>query len=411
MQKLNRLSVSLAPDFHATRVEIEETGALTPGRIRADSILENSRVMLVDHEIKTLDYLENCLREFGVSDIQSCFDSEAAIHLIAHQQSDIVLIEAKGGIDLLRAIRPIASLQTVGVIITSDQLDPAEKLSALQLGANAFLTRPIAPLELVLSIRNILAAKALHDHLADESNRLESEVRQRIVELETARNDAEDARERALQCLARAAEFRDDDTSHHVLRVGKYTATIAARFDFDPYQIELIEQAAQLHDVGKIGVSDTILLKPGKLTEEEFDNMRKHCLHGSDIIYPMPEDQWNLLLDEPDRVLEIIVNSNAPVMQLGALISRTHHEKWDGSGYPAGLQGEQIPLVSRITAIADVFDALSSDRPYKQAFAIEKCFEIIGEGRGSHFDPAVVDAFFDAQDTLLAIRHRFVDNA
>ena len=411
MQKLNRLSVSLAQDFQATGLESAESAAQTRQLNNADSILENSRIMIVDHEIQQLDHIEGCLRSFDVLDIQSCFDAEVAFHLIGYQRPDIVLIEASEAIELLRLIRPVASLQTVGVIITSDKSEPADKLAALQLGASAFLSRPINPLELILSIRNILSAKAFHDHLATESSRLENEVRQRIIELEVARNDAEQARERALQCLARAAEFRDDDTSHHVLRVGKYAKTIGTRFDLNPYQLELLEQAAQLHDVGKIGISDTILLKPGKLTDEEFEQMRQHCLYGSNIIYPMSDDEWELLLGEPELVLDIVSNSNAPVMQLGALIARTHHEKWDGSGYPVGLSGKQIPLVSRITAVADVFDALSNERPYKRAFSIEKCFEIISEGRGSHFDPAVVDAFFDAKDAILSIKGSLADQS
>ena len=408
VKKLNRLSVSLAQEFQAPCLE-PDISAPSTRQLDADSIMENCRVLMVDQETRTLDHLENCLKDFGVHDIRSCFDAEEAMHLVGYQSPDIILIDAVGGIDLLRSMRPVASLQTVGVIITSEELDPADKLAALQLGASAFLPRPIDPLELSLSIRNILAAKAYHEHLSTESNRLEHEVRQRIVELESARNDAEQARQRALECLARAAEFRDDDTSQHVQRVGKYAAAIAKRFDLDPYHIELLEQSAQLHDVGKIGISDTILLKPGKLTDDEFEKMRQHCLYGSNIIFPMSDSDWDVLLCEPECALEIICNSTAPVLQLGALIARTHHEKWDGTGYPSGLKGDQIPLVARITAIADVFDALANERPYKKAFPVEKCFQIILEGRGNHFDPAVVDAFFDARIEILAIKENLVD--
>jgi putative two-component system response regulator len=164
-----------------------------------------------------------------------------------------------------------------------------------------------------------------------------------------------------------------------------------------------------LHDVGKIGVSDTILLKPGKLTAEELEQMQHHCEYGGNIIAPMTDAEWGELLGQPNRTFEIIGNSSAPLMRLAALIALTHHEKWDGTGYPFGLHGEQIPLVGRITAIADVFDALSSERPYKEAFSVEKCFSIIREGRGNHFDPAVLDAFFDAEDEILAIKESLSD--
>lgn len=410
VHKLNRFSVSTTNDLETQRLEkIGETYAPNSRRVVSDPVLENARVMMVDRDTSVLDHLEACLKDSGIVDIQSCFDPEEAAHLIGFLTPDIVLVDAVGGIELLRFIRRSASLQSVGVIISADEIDPEQKLAALELGASAFLPRPIHSYELVLSIRNIIASKAYHDHLSVESNRLESEVRHQIVELEAARMDAEEARQRALQCLARAAEFRDDDTSHHVLRVGRYAALVASRFDFDQAQIALLEQAAQLHDVGKIGVSDTILLKPGKLTDDEFEKMRHHCEYGSNIILPMTACEWSELLCEPERTFEIVNQSGAPVMMLGALISRTHHEKWDGSGYPYGLQGTEIPLVGRITAIADVFDALSSARPYKEAFSIEKCFRIIREGRGSHFDPAVVDAFFDAEEEILSIKSSLAD--
>ena len=410
VQKLNRFSVSTTHSFETHGVEkLEETYAPNSRRIVSDPILENARVMMVDCDTSVLDHLESCLRDCGIEDIQSCFDSQEAAHLIGYLTPDIVLIDAVGGIDLLRSIRRSASLQAVGVIISTNEIGSEQKLAALELGASAFLTRPIHSHELILSMRNILASKAYHDHLSRESNRLESEVRSQIVEVEAARKVAEDARQRALECLARAAEFRDDDTSHHVLRVGRYAVAVASRFGFDQSELDLIEQAAQLHDVGKIGVSDTILLKPGKLTDDEFAKMRHHCEYGSNIILPMTECEWSELLCEPERTFEIVGRFNAPVMMLGALISRTHHEKWDGSGYPYGLQGTEIPLVSRITAIADVFDALSNSRPYKKAFSVEKCFQIIREGRGNHFDPAVVDAFFDAEEEILAIRSNLAD--
>jgi len=409
MNHLSRLSNSFPHKFQTIGLEMEDDYASTARQKESDLLFERTRVLMVDGDRSTLDHAENCLKDVGIEDIRSCFDPQEAMHLVGYVTPDIVLVDISDGLELLQSLRRQASLQSASVIISGNEIDSKQKHAALQLGASAFLTKPIDPHELVLSIRNIIASKSYHDHLSHESNRLASEVHQRIVELEAARIDAELARQEAMQCLARAAEFRDNDTGKHVLRVGRYVAVVASRFCFDRSQIEMLEQAAHLHDVGKIGISDTILLKPGKLTEQEFEKMRQHCEYGSNIILPMSDCEWSELIAQPWRVFEIINESNAPVMKLAALIARTHHEKWDGSGYPHGMRGEEIPLVGRITAIADVFDALSSERPYKQAFPVTNCFQIIQESCGSHFDPAVVDAFFDMEHEILAIMNSLAD--
>jgi len=364
---------------------------------------------MVDSDRSNLDQMECCLKSAGVHHISSCFDSAEAEHLIGFESPDVVLVDIAEGHELIRMLRRLASLQTVGVVITGLEISAEEKLSAMQLGASAFLTKPINAHELVLSIRNIVASKAYNEHLSVESSRLASEVHERMMELEEARNDADLARQEAMRCLARAAEFRDSDTGNHVLRVGRFSSLIASQFDFTHQQLDMIEQAAHLHDVGKIGIPDNILLKPGSLTDEEFTTMRQHCEYGSNIIFPMSNEEWNELINHPNRTFEIVSRSNAPVMKLAALIARTHHEKWNGTGYPSQMSGEEIPLTGRITAIADVFDALSSERPYKKAFSIDRCFNAIREERGKHFDPAVVDAFFKCESEILATKDALSD--
>lgn len=409
MNNLSRLNNSLAHRFQTVGFEKDKLDASYAAQIESQVLFERTHVLIVDDDRCTLDQLEESLKNWGIENIRSCFDSQEASHLIGYMTPDIILVDVANGFEILQSIRRLASLQSTDVIVTGHEIDSEQKLTALQLGASAFLTKPVNPLELVLSIRNIIASKAYHDHLSYESDRLASEVHQRIVELEAARSDADVARQEAMHCLARAAEFRDNDTGNHVLRVGGYAAVIARRFGFDRIQLEMFEQAAQLHDVGKIGISDTILLKPDKLTEQEFDKMRQHCEYGSNIILPMSECEWKELIGQPERVFEIVNKSNAPVMKLAALIARTHHEKWDGSGYPLGMNRKEIPLVGRITAIADVFDALASDRPYKPAYSVDKCFHIIRDGRGCHFDPEVVDAFFDAQHEIIATMNELAD--
>ncbi len=376
-----------------------------------DALFAHAKIMMVDQDKDAIDHVEQSLAKVGIADFQASLDPHSVTNLIGYHQPDVVLVDLKEGFEILRWMRRHAYLEAVGVIILADKLNSDEKLAALELGASAFLTKPVHPTELILSIRNIIASKAYHDHLSYESNRLECEVRQRMLELVEARNEAEEARQEALQCLARAAEFRDDDTGNHVLRVGRYARIVAEHLGWRAEEVDVLEQAAQLHDVGKIGISDTILLKPGKLTSEEFDTMKRHCEFGSKIIMPMSDDQWDDLILNPSNTQEFLKESNAPVMKMAALIAQTHHEKWDGSGYPRGLKGEEIPLVGRITAIADVFDAISSERPYKKAFPIGKCLKIIQEGRGTHFDPVIVDAFFDCCDQIMKIHASMADSS
>jgi len=185
--------------------------------------------------------------------------------------------------------------------------------------------------------------------------------------------------------LSRAAEYKDDDTGAHVLLMSQYSVAIARRLGHAPQEIENLLQAAPMHDIGKIGVADSILMKPGPLTDEEWVAMRQHPLMGS----------------------LILTGSDSVVIKLAETVAMTHHEKWDGSGYPRGLRGEEIPLAGRIVAVADVFDALTTKRPYKEPFAVDRSFNILREGRERHFDPAALDAFFEVEDEILGIKDAY----
>ena len=171
----------------------------------------------------------------------------------------------------------------------------------------------------------------------------------------------------------------------------------------------MLEQAAQLHDVGKIGIPDSVLFKPGKLDPDQYELMKRHCGIGKQIIEPFDAAEWQILKKHTGRGESLLHVRTSPLMMLAARIAQTHHEKWDGSGYPLGLAGEDIPLEGRIVAVADVFDALSSERPYKRAFPREKCFEILEEGRGKHFDPKVLDAFFTQSDQIIETQLLLMD--
>ena len=238
-------------------------------------------------------------------------------------------------------------------MLTADITEEAKR-RALTLGARDFLTKPIDRVELVLRVRNLLHVQHLEDCLREHNANLEAEVAARTQDLDRARLEI-------LDRLALAAEYRDDDTQRHAWRIGHSSGLIAAGLGLDQEQVELIGRAAPLHDIGKLGVSDAILLKPGPLTEEEFEHVKCHPAVGAGIL----------------------ADSSSALLQMAELIAVTHHERWDGGGYPKGLAGEEIPLPGRITAVADVFDALTHSRPYKRRGARTEALAVISEGPGS----------------------------
>jgi putative two-component system response regulator len=271
----------------------------------------------------------------------------------------------------------------------------------LELGATDFLLKPVDPMELVPRVRNALISKSYKDQLQNHAAHLEAEVRKRTIELENSRREA-------IVCLARAAELRDSDTGNHVIRVGRFAGVIAAALGCPEWFARDIEVAAQLHDVGKIAIPDAILLKPGKLEPDEFETIQNHVKFGHQIIKPHVGGDADAIRKHVDAGAEMLRDGSS-LMKLAASIAQTHHEKFDGGGYPLGLAGNDIPLEGRITAVADVYDALSAERPYKRAMPREKCFSILEEGRGQHFDPDVLDAFFASSSEIVKIQLEFMD--
>ena len=212
-----------------------------------------------------------------------------------------------------------------------------------------------------------------------------------------------------IHCLARAAEYRDDITGRHVLRVGRYAGIIARELRFSAAHVEMLELAAQLHDVGKIGIPDAILNNHGKLDPEQFAVMQRHCSFAKKILTPLGEHEWRTLQTHSQLGASLLEISSSPILTLAARIAQTHHEWWNGKGYPLGLAGEDIPLEGRITAVADVFDALSSPRTYKAPIPREECLAIMTEDRGTHFDPQVLDAFFSRSKEVVQVQMEYMD--
>jgi putative two-component system response regulator len=334
-----------------------------------DASVKQARILIVDDQPANIAVLERLLDVSDFTNVVSTTDSSQVVSICAQDEPDIVLLDLQmpppDGFEVMRMLEPWTRGSTrLPILVLTADTNPETKRRALSLGANDFLSKPFDLSEVVLRVRNLLLTRLLQQELRDQNRLLEQRVRERTRDLEEARLEI-------IERLALAGEYRDDATGEHTQRVGRVSALIAAELGLDEETVELIRRAAPLHDVGKLGISDMILLKPGKLTPVEFEVMKLHVSIGS----------------------EVLGRSRSRLLQLSEEIARTHHERWDGSGYPAGLKGETIPLSGRIVAVADVFDAIIHKRPYKDASPPEQALAEITNLSGVHFDPQVVEAF------------------
>jgi putative two-component system response regulator len=284
------------------------------------------------------------------------------------------------GIDFIHQLRATTGKEEIPVLMITANDQKQILYRALDAGATDFLTKPVDRVEFMARVNNMLQLSASRKVLANRAAWLADEVRKATFEI------VQRERETVVR-LSKAAEYRDPETGAHILRMAHYSELVAKGLNLPIAEQELLLEAAPMHDIGKVGIADNILLKPGRLTPDEFEIMKQHAFFG----------------------YEILKGSSSRVLQAGAEIARAHHEKFDGSGYPHGLAGEAIPIFSRIVAVADVFDALTSERPYKKAWTLERAAEHIKASSGTHFDPRCVDVFFANWDKALEIRHRFQD--
>ncbi len=342
----------------------------------SDEAFLSARIMIVDDEDANVRLLERVLRRDGFTNLASTTDPRGATQLFGESEPDLILLDLLmpyvDGFTLMNELRKsIPETSYLPILVLTADMTPETKRKALAAGAKDFLTKPFDVEEILLRIRNMLETRALHIQLRDNNEVLEELVRIRTRELEYAQAEIFDR-------LAVAAEYRDDDTGQHTRRVGEMAALIAGELGLPAEEVELLERAAALHDVGKIGVPDSILLAPRRLTQEEFEVVKTHTAIGG----------------------RILSGSRSSLLQMAEVVAETHHERWDGTGYH-GLAGESIPIVGRITTVADVFDALVHDRPYKEAWSLELAVAEIGAQRGLQFDPDVVDAFLLLTDHSL----------
>ncbi|MDD2685450.1 MAG: response regulator [Gallionella sp.] len=341
------------------------------------------KVAIIDDAQLNVTLLQHLVRKLPECEPVCFTDPVAALAWCLENEPDLVVVDYMmpklSGVELTEKFR--VRYPDVPVLMVTANHETELRHQALQIGVTDFLNKPLDNAEFVARAKNMLALRASHKKLADRAVWLADEVRKATEQIVAQERET-------IFCLAKAAEYRDPETGAHILRMAHYSHHIARVMGLPVEQQDLLLEAAPMHDIGKVGTPDLILLKPGKLTDMEFVIMKQHAEIG----------------------YEVLSASSSPLLQVAAEIARTHHEKFDGSGYPRGLAGEAIPLFGRIVAVADVFDALTSERPYKKAWSIEQSTQLLIDGKGKHFDPVCVDAFLADWGDVMEIKQRFVDD-
>lgn len=329
---------------------------------------------LLWHLVKRLDDYDSISFLNPVKALDWCSKNSYQLIIVDYMMPDM------NGIEFIKALKNYPNTKGIPVLMVTanDHIDV--RYQALEAGASDFLNKPIDKTEFTIRVRNMLALYDTQRKLSNKAEWLAEEVRKAVREIK-------DREEELIHRLSKAAEYRDPETGSHIKRMSWYSKHIAAQLGFPMDEQELILEAAPMHDIGKVGIPDAILLKPEKLTSTEYFFMKEHAKIGH----------------------EILNGSSSKLMQIAAQIALSHHEKYDGTGYPQGLKGEEIPIYGRIIAVADVFDALTSSRPYKNAWSLEDAVTYLKNNSGKHFDPACVEAFLKDWDTVLAIRERFCE--
>lgn len=342
-------------------------------------------VVIIDDEFTSRVILEKIVQGVQRNIVVKAFaDPITALAWIKDNPPDLIIVDylmsGMTGLEALQQMKNIYALEGVPIVIVTASEDRDIKYQALESGATDFITKPIDPYECRVRCRNMLNLRRQQKILLSHSHFLEQRVAEATRQIRTREQET-------LFRLAKAGEYRDEETGNHILRMAKYSRLIAEQLGLGQDNCDLIELAAPMHDIGKIGIPDHILQKPGRLDPEELIIMRTHPLIG-----------FKILQDSPSKYL-----------MMGATIALSHHEKYDGSGYPNGTRGDDIPLEARIVAVADVYDALTSNRPYKKAWSNEDSMEYLTTNSGKHFDPACVDAFVAQYSEVLIIQRQLQD--
>jgi len=351
-----------------------------------------AKILVVDDEDRNLRLMKLLLTSFGY-DVLTASNGEEALEKVHDIPPDVILLDIMmpkiDGIEVAKQLKKEEETKIIPIVMVTALNEVEDRVKALEAGADDFLNKPVDKTELRARVQSLVKVKACNDHMRNYQKELEAEVAKRTIQLRQALKKLKEVSLESICHLCRAAEYRDENTGDHIKRMSQYTSAVARKMGLNKQTVEDLLYTAPMHDAGKIGIPDHILLKPGKLNDKEWEIMKQHTIIGA----------------------QILAGSGAKFIKLAQIIALTHHEKWDGNGYPKGLKGSKIPLVGRIAAIADVFDALTSRRPYRmKPFSLEEAFDYIKEERGRQFDPKVVDAFFAAKDEILSVKENVETN-
>lgn len=358
---------------------------------------DQRRVLVVDDDPEFRFLHSELLKGFGYN-VAVASDGVEALAQIS-STVDLVVMDASmpnmDGFEVARLVRGDPLVADIPIVMVTGLVGREDRLRAFDLGINDFINKPVDPSELRLRARWLVSLKVAQDEIKAHGRKLEEtveirtrELRAALAEVQAARLKTHQAHMDTIHRLTLAGEYKDRDTADHVERIGRFSQVIARWLGLPDETVETIRHAAPMHDVGKLGIPDRILLKPGPLDDEEWKVMRSHTTIGA----------------------QILADSNSEVIQMGERIALGHHERWDGKGYPRGVAGEEIPLEARICAVVDVFDALTVDRPYRKAVPNDEVVEMMRKDAGTHFDPDVLDTFLDAREEIEAVQAEYARN-
>lgn len=345
--------------------------------------IKEAKILIVDDQPANVTLIEKMLDIDGYINVISTTDPTQVESMYMEQNSDLVLLDLNmpvmDGYQVLSKIREVDPDYPPIIVLTA-QSDRESRIKALDLGARDFLAKPFDRVELMTRIRNMLEVRIMTKAIKNQNKILDGMVKERTKELV-------DTRLEVIRRLGRAAEYRDDMTGFHIIRMSRYSQLLAIAAGMSEKEAEMLLNASPMHDIGKIGIPDNVLMKPGKLDPEEWAIMKTHV----------------------DIGVEILSGSSSSLMEMAAEVAQNHHEKWDGSGYPHALSGDNIPFTGRVVAIADVFDALTTERPYKDAWPVEEAVEYLKDQSGKHFEPKLVDHFINILPDILQVRSQYAE--
>lgn len=342
------------------------------------------RILIVDDNPVNIALIKKILSNEGYSQIEATCKPVKVAQMYSKHPYDLVLLDVHmpemNGLEVLAKLRRDHPRDYLPVVmLTADDNDETRN-QCLAAGAKDFIRKPFDRTEVALRVRNIMESRFLHKALKYQNQELEERVNERTQQLYEAQS-------KVIECLGKAAEYRDNETGMHVVRMSQSCSIVARELGLSDEECDLLLRASPMHDIGKIAIPDEVLLKPGILDSGEWETMKTHSAVGA----------------------EILSGYDSELMRVASEIARTHHERWDGHGYPEGLRGDEIPLYTRIVSVCDVFDALTSERPYKKAWSVKEAMDYLYAHSGTQFDPVIVETFGRVLDRVVALRYRFPD--